>query len=406
MLSAFLRLPPRVTLMILVAALAFVTYHLATSGKIQPLWIIVALVLAFGLVRIIGRMWSARGMRSTAPEYRAGNTDCPAARRPASAPEEPAARAVVLPSVVQPREVASTAVVAFQAVSKAYGAVKALRDVSFTIPQGQVVALLGPNGAGKTTAINVMLGLHHPTHGQVRLLGLDPHDRHARSRCGIMLQESGVPLNLTVRETVALFRSYYPQPLPLAQVLAMAGLDEKASARVGTLSGGQRQRLYFALAVCGDPDVLFLDEPTAGLDVEARHSFWEEVRAFVRRGKTILLTTHYLEEADALAERVILIDHGQVRADASPAALKAQVSNHRVSFEVSAPLPPELLERLPVQHLELHDHHVTLLTPQLETVLRALFAQPVEISHLEISGASLEEAVLHLTYVLPLRKGA
>lgn len=293
-----------------------------------------------------------------------------------------------------------------QTVSKSFGTVQALREVNFAIPQGQVVALLGPNGAGKTTAISLMLGLRHPSHGQVRLLGLDPRDRRARSRCGIMLQESGVPLNLTVRETITLFRSYYPHPLPLAQILEMAGLKKKAAASVGSLSGGQRQRLYYALAVCGDPDVLFLDEPTAGLDVEARHSFWDQLRTFVQQGKTILLTTHYLEEADALAERIIVIDHGHVRADASPAALKAQVANKRVSFDVSEPLRPEIFAQLPVRQLELGDQHVTLLTSKLETVLRTLFTQPVDITNLEITGAGLEEAFFHLIQDRSEQKGA
>lgn len=296
--------------------------------------------------------------------------------------------------------------VEFHTVSKSFGTVQALHEVSFTIPQGQVMALLGPNGAGKTTAISLMLGLRRPSHGQVRLLGRDPRDRRARSRCGIMLQESGVPLNLRVRETITLFRSYYPHPLPLAQILEMAGLKKKAMAQIGSLSGGQRQRLYFALAVCGDPDVLFLDEPTAGLDVEARHGFWEHIRSFVLQGKTILLTTHYLEEADALAERIIVIDRGRVRADASPAALKAQVANKRVSFNVSEPLRPEFFVHLPVQQLELGDRHVTLLTKELETVLRAVFTQPVEIANLEISGAGLEEAFFQLIQDPSEQKGA
>jgi ABC-2 type transport system ATP-binding protein len=293
-----------------------------------------------------------------------------------------------------------------QSVSKFFGTVQALQEVSFIIPQGQVMALLGPNGAGKTTAISLMLGLRRPTHGQARLLGRDPRDRQTRSRCGIMLQESGVPLNLTVNETITLFRSYYPHPLPIGQILEMAGLKKKAAARVGTLSGGQRQRLYFALAICGNPDVLFLDEPTAGLDVEARHHFWEQIRVFVQQGKTILLTTHYLEEADALAERIIVIDHGQVRADASPAALKAQVSSNRVSFDVSEPLRPEFFAQLPVRQLELGDRHVSLLTPKLDTVLHAVFTQPVEITNVAITGASLEEAFFHLTQDQSEEKGA
>jgi ABC-2 type transport system ATP-binding protein len=293
-----------------------------------------------------------------------------------------------------------------QTVSKSFGTVEALHEVNFAIPQGQVVALLGPNGAGKTTAISLMLGLRRPSHGQVRLLGLDPRDRRARSRSGIMLQESGVPLNLTVGETITLFRSYYPHPLLLAQILEMAGLKKKAAASVGSLSGGQRQRLYFALAICGDPDVLFLDEPTAGLDVEARHRFWGQLRAFVQQGKTILLTTHYLEEADTLAERIIVIDHGHVRADTSPAALKAQVANKRVTFDVSEPLRPEIFAQLPVRQLELGDQHVTLLTPKLETVLRTLFTQPVDITNLEITGAGLEEAFFHLIQDQSEPKGA
>jgi ABC-2 type transport system ATP-binding protein len=425
MLSAFLRLPPRVTLVIILAALGFVIYHLATAGRVQPLWIVVALVLAIALTRTLWRLWQARrakGTASDAPPAIVADSSAsvaldrnlqhdPAWHDPAwhdPAWHDPVGAVPVArpPAPLHVEGTLTPPAVTFDGISKAYGAVRALRDVSFTIPQGQVVALLGPNGAGKTTALSIMLGLRRPSQGQARLLGLDPHDRHARSRCGIMLQESGAPLSLTVHETISLFRTYYPYPLPLARVVAMAGLEEKAHARVGALSGGQRQRLYFALAVCGDPDVLCLDEPTAGLDVEARHSVWEQIRAFVRQGKTIVLTTHYLEEADALAEHVILIDHGQVVADASPAALKAQVSSHRVSFQVSAPLPAAFLERLPIQQVEVSGRRVSFLTPQLEPALRAIFAQPVEIGDLAVSGASLEEAVLRLTQPVPAAKGA
>lgn len=160
------------------------------------------------------------------------------------------------------------------------------------------------------------------------------------------------------------------------------------------------------MAICGDPDVLFLDEPTAGLDVEARHRFWEQIRTFVKQGKTILLTTHYLEEADALTERIILIKHGQVRADASPAALKSLATNTHVAFDVSEPLHPELFAQLPVHQLELEEHHVSLLTPKLESVLRAMFTQPVEITNFAITGASLEEAFFHLTQDQSEQEGA
>src|SRR5438105_8412478 len=170
-----------------------------------------------------------------------------------------------------------------------------------------------------------MLGLRRPTSGSARLFGLDPTNRRARSRVGVMLQESGVMGVLTVHETIRLFRSYYPHPLPLAEVLALAGLEDVADRRVGRLSGGQRQRLYFALATCGDPEVLFLDEPTVGMDVEGRRSFIERIAEFANLGRTVVLTTHYLEEADQLAKRVIVIDRGVVIADASPQEIKSKV---------------------------------------------------------------------------------
>lgn len=291
----------------------------------------------------------------------------------------------------------SQTVVTFERVSKRFGSVEALRDVSFSVRQGEVVALLGPNGAGKTTAISLLLGLRPPTSGQVRLWGLDPREHHTRSRCGVMLQESGVPPTLSVRETVALFRSYYPHPLPTRQVLALAGLEEKAGARTSALSGGQRQRLYFALAICGDPNVLFLDEPTAALDVEARRAFWTQIRAFAQAGKTVLFTTHYLEEADALAERVLLIARGQVIADATPTALKSRVAGRRVRFDLARPLDEAAFAGLPVRQLELTPEHASLLTPDPEVVLQALFARGATLSNLEVVGASLEEAVIALT---------
>ncbi len=172
--------------------------------------------------------------------------------------------------------------------SKRYGEVQALRDVSLTIDAGEVVAMLGPNGAGKTTSISLMLGLRNPTSGSVRLFGMSPKDLRARSRIGVMLQESGVPGMLRVREIVGLFGSYYPNPLPTAEAIAMAGLEEKAESLVKDLSGGQHQRLYLALAVCGNPDALFLDEPTVGMDVEGRRRFIEEIAALAARGRTVV----------------------------------------------------------------------------------------------------------------------
>jgi len=167
--------------------------------------------------------------------------------------------------------------------------------------------MLGPNGAGKTTSISLMLGLRQPTAGQARLFGLSPTDRRARSRCGVMLQESGTTSVLTVREIVDVFRAYYPAPMPAERAIAMAGLAEQAAARIGALSGGQRQRLYFALAICGDPDVLFLDEPTVGMDVEARRAFTVSIQTLAGAGKTIVFITHSIPEAAFLADRVIVM---------------------------------------------------------------------------------------------------
>jgi ABC-2 type transport system ATP-binding protein len=280
--------------------------------------------------------------------------------------------------------------------TKKYGEVEALRGVSLEIAGGEVVAMLGPNGAGKTTSISLLLGLRRPTSGKALLFGLDPNHLDARSRVGVMLQESGIPSMLKVSEIVDLFRSYYPKPMARDRAIAMAGLEEKAGALVKELSGGQRQRLYFALAVCGDPEVLFLDEPTVGMDVEGRRSFIERIAEFARLGRTVVLTTHYLEEADQLARRVIVIDRGLVIADASPQEIKSRVAGKRVRF--SAPgLTEKDLEGLPVSALTISDGSVQLLTNQPEAVLRELFGRGTAVSDLEVSGADLEEAFISLT---------
>ncbi len=290
-----------------------------------------------------------------------------------------------------------TPVVELRAIRKRYDGVDALAGVDLTIGGGEVVAVLGPNGAGKTTMLSLVLGLRRPTSGHVRLFGLAPTDRRARSRCGVVLQESGVGGVLTVRELVDLFRAYYPAPLSAEEAIARAGLEDKAAARVATLSGGQRQRLYFALAICGDPDALFLDEPTVGMDVEARQRFLASLRDFVASGKTIVLTTHYLEEADQVARRVVVIDHGTVIADGAPGEIKARVAGKRVSFATARPVDAKALEGLPVRRLEAADGHVTLLTGEPEAVLAALFARGVAMTDLEVAGATLEEALLSLT---------
>ena len=280
---------------------------------------------------------------------------------------------------------------------KSYGSIEALRGVDLAVEPGEVIALLGPNGAGKTTAISLMLGLRRPTAGEARLFGLDPRERRARSRCGVMLQESGVNASLTVRELIQLFRTYYPNPMPAERAIAMAGLEDAAGQQSSKLSGGQRQRLYFALAVCGDPELIFLDEPTVGMDVEGRRAFLDTIRAFAAEGRTVVLTTHYLEEADELAQRVVVIDRGVVIADAPPREIKSKVAGKRVAFTSSTPLSEADFAGLAHTHLELSGGHVRILTPEPEAVLAALFARGVAIADLEVAGADLEEAFLALT---------
>jgi ABC-2 type transport system ATP-binding protein len=281
--------------------------------------------------------------------------------------------------------------------TKRYGNFEALKNVSFAIEKGSLVAMLGPNGAGKTTSINLMLGLRRPTSGKALIFGDDPRRIATRKRFGAMLQESGVPQLLKVTELVELFRSYYPKPLPTDQVVKLVGLDEKANTLVRDLSGGQTQRLYFALAICGDPEVLFLDEPTVGMDVEGRRVFLRVIRDFAAGGKTILLTTHYLEEADELAERVLVIDKGNVIADGSPQEIKSRVAGSKISFTSSASLDAAALSGLPVSASDVSDHRVTLMTNDPQSVLRELFRRNVDMSNLEVRGADLEEAFLSLT---------
>ena len=291
----------------------------------------------------------------------------------------------------------STSVVEMLGVVKDFGGVRALAGVDLRVEPGEVVAFLGPNGAGKTTAISIMLGLRKPTGGEVRLLGQNPCDLRSRSRAGVMLQESGVPGELRVREVIDLFRNYYPHPLPTDEVIGRADLGEKERARVSSLSGGQRQRLYFALAICGDPEVLFLDEPTVGLDIASRRRFWEQVRGSVEAGKTIVLTTHYLEEADALADRIVVIDHGRIIADGSASAIKSRVMRKRVRLETATPLRGGILDGLPMGQLNVEGSSVNFVSPSPEEVLKKLFVEGVEVSNLEVVGANLEEAFLELT---------
>jgi ABC-2 type transport system ATP-binding protein len=283
-----------------------------------------------------------------------------------------------------------------QSVNKNYGDVRALRGVDFRVRAGEVVALLGPNGAGKTTAVKLLLGLLQPNSGKVRVFGGDPTNPENRMRAGAMLQVGRVPETLRVREHIDLFSSYYQKPMPLADVLAAAGLEEISNRKFGDLSGGQRQRLLFALAICGDPDLLFLDEPTVGLDVEARRMLWDEIRRLVSRGKTVLLTTHYLQEADALADRVAVINQGEIIAEGTPSEIKAQTAGKRIRCITSLTMTA-LRQISGVTEVKEDREAVEIHTPQAESVVRELLARDAMLSGLEVTSAGLEEAFLALT---------
>ena len=283
-----------------------------------------------------------------------------------------------------------------EGVSKNYGAVKALDGLDLEVRRGEVLALLGPNGAGKTTSIALLLGLLQPDVGKVSLFDMAPTARAVRERCGVMLQVSRMPEPITVREHITLFSSYYPKPLPVEETLVLAGLTDVADRRFGKLSGGQQQRLKFALALCGDPEVLFLDEPTVALDVEARREFWDAIRARVARGTTVLLTTHYLEEADALADRIVVVDHGKLVVSGSPAEIKAGSAGRRIRCVTRLSL--EQVARLPgVKDVSRHGAALEILATQAEPVVLALLSQDPALSDLEVSGAGLEQAFLALT---------
>src|ERR1700761_1644511 len=208
-------------------------------------------------------------------------------------------------------------------ITKRYGTTVALDGLSLSLHPGEVVALLGPNGAGKSTAVKLLLGLIAPTSGIAQVFSSDPRKAITRTRVGAMLQVARITETLRVREHLDLFRSYYPSPLPVAEILRIAQLQGIEDRLFSQLSGGQRQRVLFALAICGNPDLIFLDEPSVGLDIESRRALWQQIRTFSAQGKTVLLTTHYLEEADALAHRIIVINKGRVICEGTPAEVKS-----------------------------------------------------------------------------------
>jgi ABC-2 type transport system ATP-binding protein len=284
--------------------------------------------------------------------------------------------------------------------------VTALDNLTLTLGRGEVVALLGPNGAGKSTAVKLLMGLSSPTSGAVSIFGSDPRNHEARLRTGVMLQVGRAPEMLRVREHIELFRGYYPSPMAYADIIRVAGLEEIEACMFGRLSGGQKQRVLFALALAGDPDLVFLDEPTVGLDIKSRRGMWEQIQRLVARGKTVLLTTHYLEEADSLAHRIVVIDKGRIVCEGTPAEVKSlgsavpgglQSRNIKIIRCTTAIAVNALLNMPGVTSATLNGEITTIMTSQAESTLRELLALDQVLHSIEVQSPKLEDAFLALT---------
>ena len=299
-------------------------------------------------------------------------------------------------------------------VTKRYGnRIVALDRVSLELRSGEIVALLGPNGAGKSTAVKLMMGLTSPMTGEVRVFGGDPRLAGNRLRTGVMLQVGRAPEMLRVREHIEIMRGYYPRPLSFGEIVRAAALEGIEGRMFGQLSGGQKQRVLFALALAGDPDLIFLDEPTVGLDIEARRRMWAEIRSLRSRGKTVLLTTHYLEEADALADRIIVLSKGRVICEGTPAEVRAAANAQPDSRERDSSQPglpnirllsfqtqlsrDQILTLAGVQKVEAGDTGVIVTTSAPESTLRELLALDPTMHGLEVRSPALEDAFLTLT---------
>jgi len=286
---------------------------------------------------------------------------------------------------------------------KSYGPLAALDGVDLQVAAGELFALLGPNGAGKTTMVEIMEGYRDRTTGEVEVLGTDPRGAGGtwRERVGMVLQESHMEPEFTAEEILALFAGYYPHPLEVEEVLELVGLEDQKDRRIGRLSGGQRRRLDVALALIGDPELLFLDEPTTGFDPAARRAFWRLIRSLRERGKTVFLTTHYMEEAEALADRVAIVVRGRIVAQGSPATLAREGGHTMISFSLPASAAVEELP-LPLRRQSVHEGRQVVIgavspLASLSLLLNWARGRGYELPDLEVKRPSLEDVYLTLT---------
>ncbi|OIH97637.1 ABC transporter ATP-binding protein [Curtobacterium sp. MCBA15_001] len=289
-------------------------------------------------------------------------------------------------------------VIELSGLRKRFGTVTAVDGVDLTIRPGEVVALLGPNGAGKTTTVDLALGLATPTAGTARLFGADPRTAVVAGRVGAMLQGGALLPDMTVRQAVALVAAAHRAPMPVDEALARARCTDIAGRRVSKLSGGQLQRARFAVAVVSDPDLLVLDEPTAAMDVEARHVFWSSMREFTDAGRTVVFATHYLDEADTFADRIVILRAGRVVADGTPAEIKAIVTSRTIRFRGVADDAHDVLRVLPgTLDLEARHGSVTLRTDDSDATLRALLTTFPQAHDVEVVASTMDDAFLALT---------
>jgi ABC-2 type transport system ATP-binding protein len=290
-------------------------------------------------------------------------------------------------------------IVEIKNLTKEFKGKKAVEDVSFSIQRGEVVAILGPNGAGKSTTILMMLGLLHPTSGTVSLFNQKPQDQKVRERIGVMLQQVSIMDALKVKELLTLFRSYYPTPLSMEEMIRLTGMQgNELNKRTDKLSGGQKRRVSFALAMAGNPDLVFFDEPTVGMDSTARKQFWEKVRKHANEGKTVLFSTHYLQEADDVATRILLFNEGKLIADGSPASIKQRLLKKTVSFKVDGHFPKEqFLQEGHISEVSEEKGRIIIQTEDTDRVLASLFTIGMRISDIAIDKGRLEDAFEQLT---------